>query len=83
MNMKWLGHSLIAAGYKARAHMVWDSSGGDFKLDEVLRNKLKRHEPVFLYRCGDRPMLPSTGCYWRLMTEYPTLRMYQLDLKET
>ena len=56
--MKWLGHSLMAAGYKARAHMIWDSSGSGFELDEVFRCKFKRHEPVFLYRCGDRPMQP-------------------------
>jgi len=80
--MKWLGCSLMAAGYKSRAHIVWDSSGTGFKLDEVFQGKFKRHEPVFLYRCGDRPMQPSTGCYWRLMTEHPTLRMYQLEQKD-
>ena len=80
--MKWLGCSLISAGYKSRAHMIWDSSGDDFKLDEVFRGKFKRHEPVFLYRCGDRPMPSPIGYYWRLMTEYPTLRVYQLELKD-
>ena len=80
--MKWLGCSLMAAGYKARAHMIWDSSGDESKLDEVLRGKFKRHEPVFLYRCRDRPMKPPAGYYWRLMTEYLILRMYQLELKK-
>lgn len=79
--MKWLGCSLMSAGYKARAHVVWDSSGDDFKLDEVFRGKFKRHEPVFLYRCGDRPMKPPVGCYWRLMSERPSLRIYQLERK--
>lgn len=79
--MKWLGCSLMSAGYKARAHVVWDSSGDDFKLDEVFRGKFKRHELVFLYRCGDRPIQPPTGCYWRLMSEHPSLRIYQLERK--
>ena len=79
--MKWLGCSLMAAGYKARAHMIWDSSGADFKLDEVFEGKFKRREPVFLYRCGNRQMKPPAEYYWRLMTEYPTLRMYQLERK--
>ena len=80
--MKWLGHSLLAAGYEAKAHIIWDSSGNDFALEEVFSGKFKRHEPVFLYRCGDRPMQPPADCYWRLMEEYPTLRMYQLEQKE-
>ena len=79
--MKWLGRSLMTAGYEAKAHMVWDSSGADFALDEVFQGKFKCHEPIFLYRCGDRPMQPPTGCYWRLMAEHPSLRMYQLERK--
>jgi len=80
--MKWLGLSLLAAGYNAKAHIIWDSSGNDFALDEVFSGKFKRHEPVFLYRCDDRPMQPPTGCYWRLMDEHPSLRMYQLERKD-
>ena len=80
-NMKWLGRSLMATGYQARAHMVWDSSGADFRFGDVFRGKLKRDEPVFIYRCGDRPMQPPTGCYWRLINEHPSLRMYQLERK--
>lgn len=49
--MKWLGRSLMAAGYSARAHVIWDSSGADFALEEVFPAEFKRHEPVFLYRC--------------------------------
>ena len=79
--MEWLGRSLMAAGYEAKAHMVWDSSGADFALKEVFRGKFKRHEPVFLYRCCDRPMQPPNGCYWRLMDEHPSLRVYQLERK--
>ncbi|MEM6453215.1 MAG: hypothetical protein AAF703_23220 [Cyanobacteria bacterium P01_D01_bin.105] len=80
--MKWLGQSLLAAGYEAKAHMIWDSSGADFELEEVFQGQFKRHEPVFLYRCGDRPMQPPAGHYWRLMGEHPSLRVYQLERKE-
>lgn len=77
--MKWLGHSLLSAGYEAKAHMVWDGSGADFELENVFPRKFKRHEPVFLYRCCDRPMQPPVGHYWRLMGEHPSLRVYQLE----
>jgi hypothetical protein len=81
--MKWLGLSLMAAGYQATAHIIiWDSQEAVVNLDTVMKNSLRRHEPTFLYRYGDRPMQPPYGYYWRLMPEYPTLRMYQLELKE-
>ena len=79
--MKWLGRSLLAAGYNAKAHMIWDSSGADFKLEDIFPRKFKRHEPIFLYRCCDRPIQPPTGYYWRLMEEHPSLRIYQLERK--
>ena len=80
--MEWLGLSLIAADYKAKAHIIWDSPNSSMELDKVLRSGQRRGEPIFLYRCGDRPMSPPMGCYWRLMPEYPTLRIYQLEQKE-
>lgn len=80
--MEWLGLSLIAAGYQAKAHIIWDSPGTSMKLDSVFKDSLRRDEPTFLYRCGDRPMQPPLGCYWRLMSEYPTLRMYQLERQD-
>ncbi len=80
--MKWLALSLIAAGYEARAHIIWDNPETTMSLDAVLKGLLRRDEPTFLYRCGDRPMQPPVGYCWRLMPEYPTLRMYQLELKD-
>ena len=79
--MKWLGQSLIAAGYQAKAHIIWDSPETDISLDALPKGSLRRCEPIFLYRCGERPMTPPAKYYWRLMSEYPTLRMYQLELK--
>lgn len=80
--MEWLGLSLMAAGYRAKAHIIWDSPDAPIKLDGVLKDSLRRDEPTFLYRCGARPMQPPIGFYWRLMSEYPTLRIYQLEQKE-
>ena len=34
------------------------------------------------YRCGDRPSPPPDKCYWRLMGEHPSLRIYQLEVRE-
>lgn len=79
--MEWLGLSLIAASYQARAHIVWDSPESERNLTPAIKGFLKRDEPTFLYRCGSRPMLPPIGYYWRLMPEYPTLRIYQLEPK--
>lgn len=43
---------------------------------------LLKDEPVFLYRCGDRPSLASERCCWRLMAEHPSMRIYQLEVEE-
>lgn len=51
-------------------------------LEAVLKDVLRLHEPTFLYRCRERPMQPPPGYYWQLMPEYPTLRMYQLELQD-
>ena len=80
--MKWLGLSLMAADYRANAHIIWDSPEHPIDLGSILKKGLKRNEPVFLHRCGDRAMLSPKGYYWRLMPEYSTLRMYQLERKE-
>ena len=80
--MKWLGLSLMNASYEAKAHIIWDSPETEAELGAVLKDLSRRDEPTFLYRCGDRPMQPPTGFYWRLMPEYSTLRMYQLELTE-
>ena len=80
--MEWLGMSLFSAGYRATAHMIWDSAAAPLESKTIFKGYLKRKQPTFLYRCGDRPMQPPTGCYWRLMTEHPSLRMYQLEHKD-
>ncbi len=78
--MEWLISSLLNAGYLGRSHIIWDS--GDQNLLKTTLTGLLKDEPVFLYRCGDRPSAPPIGCYWRLMGEHPRLRIYQLELRE-
>ena len=80
--MEWLGLSLMAAGYEARAHIIWDSPVTEMDLAAALKGRLKRDEPAFLYRCGNRPTPAPKGYYWRLMPEYPNLRVYQLEPKD-
>lgn len=80
--MEWLSLSLMAAGYQAKAHIIWDNPEAPIPLDRVFQDSLRRDEPTFLYRCGARPLQPPSGRYWRLMSEYPTLRVYQLERRE-
>lgn len=70
--MEWLGLSLMAAGYQAKAHIIWDSPETSEDLGSLFKSSLRRDEPTFLYRCGDslsetlceRPMPPPTGYYF-------------------
>lgn len=78
--MEWLMNSLLHAGYFGRSHIIWDS--GNQNLLKTTLTGLLKDEPVFLYRCGDRPSQPPIGCYWRLIPEHPSLRIYQLEVRE-
>jgi hypothetical protein len=77
---EWLFASLMNAGYFGKAHLIWDS--GNQSWDKQTLTGVLRDEPVFLYRCGDRPSPPPEKCYWRLMAEHPSLRIYQLEIQE-
>ncbi|MFN6475227.1 hypothetical protein [Nostoc sp. DedQUE07] len=78
--IEWLFASLMNAGYLGKSHLIWDLGEQDWK--QVALTGLLRDEPVFLYRCNDRPSLPPEHCCWRLMAEYPSLRIYQLEVLE-
>jgi len=78
--MEWLVATMIKAEYFGKAHLIWDA--GDQTWDKPSLTGVLRDEPVFLYRCGDRPSLPPEKCYWRLMSEHPSLRIYQLEVQE-
>ncbi|HAA26416.1 MAG TPA: hypothetical protein DCE56_00475 [Cyanobacteria bacterium UBA8553] len=78
--MEWLMSSLLNAGYFGRSHLIWD--GGDQGILKPVLTGVFKNEPVFLYRCGDRLSAPPEKCYWRLMGEHPSLRIYQLEVME-
>ncbi len=76
---EWLFASLMNAGYFGKAHLIWDS--GNQSWDKPTLTGVLRDEPVLLYRCGNRPSPPPEKCYWRLMAEHPSLRIYQLEIQ--
>ncbi len=90
--MDWLFPTLINAGYQGRAHLIWyndalelRSQESEVKSDDywdTISRSFRRDEPVFLYRCGSKVHPIPEQYYWRLMPEYPTLRMYQFELKQ-
>ncbi len=81
--MDWLFPTLINAGYQGRAHLIWynDALENNNYWDTISRS-FRRDEPVFLYKCGSKVHPIPEQYYWRLMPEYPTLRMYQFELKQ-
>lgn len=78
--MTWLFCSLFDAGYFGKAHLIWDDGSMDW--EKAMLAAVMRDEPLFLYRQGERPSAPAAGCYWRLMGEHPSLRVYQLEGEE-
>lgn len=77
--VEWLFASLLNAEYFGRSHLIWDS-GQDWA--DVALTGLLRDEPVFLYRCGEKFPVAPEHCYWRLIAEHPSLRIYQLEVEE-
>lgn len=81
--MEWLFASLMAAGYFGKAHIIWyDSDNPDPSLEQTVKKVIHRDEPIFLYCCGGRVSSPPAGYYWWMMDEYPSMRIYQLELKD-
>ncbi|QIR41747.1 hypothetical protein HCG51_34235 (plasmid) [Tolypothrix sp. PCC 7910] len=81
--MEWLFASLMAAGYFGKSHIIWyDSNNPDPSLEQTVKKIVRSGEPIFLYRCGGRAMPLPTGYYWRMMEEHPSMRIYQLEVKD-
>ena len=58
--MEWLGLSLIAADYRADAHIIWDSPENPIELGGVLKKALSVMSRYFcivaaIARCHHRP----------------------------
>jgi hypothetical protein len=81
--MEWLFACLMSAGYFGRSHLIWfDSDDLDPSLEQIVKKVMRRDEPIFLYRCGGRVQPPPDGHYWRMMGEHPSMRIYQLEVKD-
>lgn len=81
--MEWLFASLLNAGYLGKSHIIWyNSDNPDPSLEQKVKKVVRSGEPIFLYRCGGRVSSLPTGYYWRMMDEYPSMRIYQLEVKD-
>ena len=81
--MEWLFASLMAAEYFGKSHIIWyDSDNPDSSLEQKVKKVVRSGEPIFLYRCGGRVSSLPTGYYWRMMQEHPSMRIYQLEIKD-
>lgn len=81
--MEWLFLSLVSAGYWGNAHLIWyNDAEPNSELEQALKEAISQQEPTFLYRCGDRTLQPPDGFYWRMITEHPSTRIYELEVKD-
>lgn len=81
--MEWLFASLLNAKYYGKSHLIWyNSDKQDPSLEQVIKKAMHRGELVFLYRCGSRTMPPPQSYYWQMMDEHPSMRIYQLEVKQ-
>ena len=68
----------MGAGYFGKAHLIWDN--GQDREREIF-TALMRHEPIFLYRQGARPLPMVEGYGWWPIGEHPSWRVYQLEME--
>lgn len=81
--MEWLFASLLNAGYFGKSHLIWDNSDDlDPSLERMMKKAMRQGEPIFLYHCGGRVSPLPTGYYWRMMNEHPSMRIYQLKVRD-
>ncbi len=80
--MEWLFLSLFNAEYQGQSHLFWLQPEENVGLKRQLQQLNQKEEPIFGYRCGDQTSSSPKGFYWRLMPEYPSLRIYQLEAQQ-
>jgi hypothetical protein len=81
--MEWLFASLLNAGYIGRSHLIWyDNNNSDPSLEKLVKRLMRSDEPIFLYRSNARTMSAPQGYYWRIISEHPSMRIYQLEAKD-
>lgn len=82
--MEWMFASLLNAEYSGKSHIIWYNGDRlDSGLEQMVKKAMRRGEPVFLYRCGGRVSPLLEGFYWRMMGEHPSMRIYQLEIKDS
>jgi hypothetical protein len=79
---QWVMLSLFQYEYLGASHLAWLHPDLDVKLNQTFQRLHRRGEPVVGYRCGNQMPSPPHGFYWRLMPEHPSLRVYQLEIKQ-
>lgn len=80
--MEWLFASLMHAGYYGQSHLYWLHSQVEPAQKRALQHGHRRGGSVLGYRCSNRMPAPPSGYYWRLMPEHPSMRIYQLEVKD-
>lgn len=81
--MEWLFASLVNAQYSAKAYLIWyDDNNPNPGLEKVVKKLTNHQQPIFQYRCGNRSLPLPNSFYWRMMEEYPSMRVYQLEVKD-
>jgi|GEM_PF-6739568 len=78
--IEWIALSLKVAGCTTDSHLFWVHPDG--QLTKELRRLYRKGEPVLGYRLGDRMAPAPEGMYWRMVTEHPSTRIYQLEPKD-
>lgn len=79
--IEWVFLSLLAAGYRGQGHLFWLDLEEDEEILKLQRKLIRKNELIFLYRCADRVPPAPDGFFWRLMSEHPEMRVYQLQIR--
>ncbi|WDD36679.1 hypothetical protein PQG02_36890 (plasmid) [Nostoc sp. UHCC 0926] len=73
----------MTAEYLGKSHIIWyDDNNPDPRLEQMMKKAMRSCALVFLYRCGSRVSSPPVRYYWRMMNEYPSMRIYQLEVRD-
>lgn len=78
--MEWISASIYTAGYRGQSHVFWLLPLSDQRRE--LQRLYRKGEMVMGYRLGDRMAPAPSGLYWRVVTEHPSTRIYQLEEQE-
>jgi hypothetical protein len=78
--MEWISASIYKSGYTGESHVFWLLPKTDQRR-ELLR-LYRKGDMVMAYRLGDRMAPAPDGLYWRMVTEHPSTRIYQLEEQE-